>query len=575
MPFLNAAPFIGEAIESVRAQTLREWELLLVDDGSTDDRSRIAAGYAAREPDRIRVLCHPDRQNRGIAASRNLGVEAARAPLIALLDADDVYEPRRLELHANRLEEDAGLGVVISRELYWRTWAPRAERGPDPDDRVVGPAVEPGRRYEAPGFIVAQLLTAGAPLPPTCSVTFRREAFRRLGGIPEAFRGHYEDQVLFCKLLLESPAFVLGDVLARYRQHEGSVTQGNSPAQSAPGSPATLARARFLRWLVAHLEERRLLLPELRAWVHDQLQRVEQDLALERSAPGAAPGRSLIAGVGAFLPAAAARPLRRARRLFKERRIRREVARRIRQWPMSRSQVALSDVRDYWNARIDDTKLSDHPRGSLGFYEALDAYHLEKCDYLLREVDFAAWSGRDVLEVGCGSGLDLLRFARAGARTTGVDLSPTAIDLAAGYCRAAGVEAQVMEADGACLPFAAASFDLVYCMGVLPFAADPVAIVAEAHRVLRPGGEAIFMVYNRRSWMNLVATLTGRRKGHTDAPGFHLYTHAQFDRLLYTFPERRIVAERFPGPSGHRRALPGVLWRPYGWHLLAFCRKDS
>jgi SAM-dependent methyltransferase len=247
--------------------------------------------------------------------------------------------------------------------------------------------------------------------------------------------------------------------------------------------------------------------------------------------------------------------------------------------------------RAYWDARIDDTKLSDHPRGSLGFYQALDAYHLEKCDYLLRRLDFGAWSGRDVLEIGCGSGLDLVRFARAGARATGVDISTTALDLAAGYCRVAGVEANLVEADGASLPFGPASFDLVYCMGVLPFAADPAGIVAEAHRVLRPGGQGIFMVYHRRSWMNALSMLTGRREGHTDAPGFHLYTRQEFDRLLDPFPERRIMAERFPAPSPRRqgvagfavnralipvlRGLPDIFWRPYGWHLLAFCRKAA
>jgi SAM-dependent methyltransferase len=248
-------------------------------------------------------------------------------------------------------------------------------------------------------------------------------------------------------------------------------------------------------------------------------------------------------------------------------------------------------VRAYWNQRVDDTQLSDHPRGSLGYFEALDAYRLEKCDYLERVIDFPAWAGREVLEVGCGPGLDLVRFARAGARVTGLDIATRAIDLAREYCRTAGVEARLVEGDAASLPLRAESFDLVYCMGLLPFVPEPAAVVAEAHRVLRPGGRAIFMAYNQRSWMTLLARLRGGLGGHSDAPAFRLYDARAFEALLSAFPERRLLTERFPSVSGRHQgaagaifdrclvpvsaALPKAWWRPLGWHLLAFCRKPG
>src|SRR5690606_28181582 len=93
--FLDAERYLNEAIRSVFDQTVSNWELLLVDDGSSDASSTIARCHAAAMPERIRYLEHSGHENRGMSASRNLGIRTARGRYVAFLDADDVWLPDR------------------------------------------------------------------------------------------------------------------------------------------------------------------------------------------------------------------------------------------------------------------------------------------------------------------------------------------------------------------------------------------------------------------------------------------------------------------------------------------------
>src|SRR4029079_4043003 len=89
--------------------------------------------------------------------------------------------------------------------------------------------------------------------------------------------------------------------------------------------------------------------------------------------------------------------------------------------------ATIDEVRTYWDRHIHDLEITQHPAGSRGFFEDLDQYHFEKLHHLLRLVDFNGYAGRRVLELGCGAGVDLARFAKGGAIVTGVDLAPSAI----------------------------------------------------------------------------------------------------------------------------------------------------
>ena len=250
----------------------------------------------------------------------------------------------------------------------------------------------------------------------------------------------------------------------------------------------------------------------------------------------------------------------------------------------------IEAITNYWNHRIHDLEMTEHPVGSKEFFADLDDYRFDKLHYLPRLVDFGAFRGQQLLEVGCGIGTDLVRFAKGGARVTGVDLAPTAIALARQNFALNGVAAEDLRvANGEALPFAGATFDAVYGHGVIQYTSDAPQLIREMHRVLKPGGTGIFMVYNRVSWLNALSKVMKVALEHEDAPVLKKYSIGEFRELLTPFTETRIVPERFPVKSrlhkgwkgvafntmfvGTFNALPRALVRPLGWHLMAFCKK--
>jgi SAM-dependent methyltransferase len=254
------------------------------------------------------------------------------------------------------------------------------------------------------------------------------------------------------------------------------------------------------------------------------------------------------------------------------------------------STVANIDrVREYWNRHIHDLEITTHPVGSRGFFDDLDQYHFEKLHHLLRLVDFDGYCGRRVLEVGCGAGVDLARFAKGGAEVVGVDLAASAIDLARANFEQQGLSGEFRVADGEALPFPESSFDFVFAHGVVQYTTNPQRLVDECRRVLKPGGEAVFQVYNRISWLNGLSKLMKVGLEHDDAPVLLKFSIAEFKTLVSGFRDVRIVPERFPVRSrlhggwkgavynglfvGTFNALPRSLVQRFGWHLLAFCRK--
>jgi ubiquinone/menaquinone biosynthesis C-methylase UbiE len=249
----------------------------------------------------------------------------------------------------------------------------------------------------------------------------------------------------------------------------------------------------------------------------------------------------------------------------------------------------ISRIAAYWDEHIHDLAITSYPAGTREFFQQLDEYRYDKLNYLSRLVDFDGYKGKNLLEIGCGAGIDLVRFARGGAKVTGIDLSKTAIDLASKNLEQSEQNADLRVMNGECMQFADNTFEVVYAHGVLQYTADSAKMIDEIHRVLRPGGEAIMMVYNRHSWLNLMRNVTNVPLEHEAAPVLKKFSVSELKQLLHPFQDYRIIPERFPvktklhsGWKAHLfnsvfvrvfNLMPKRWIRPFGWHLMAFAIK--
>ena len=244
--FLDGERFLREAIDSVFAQTHERWELLLVDDGSGPAASTIAREYASRAPARVRYLEHDRHENRGLSASRNLGISAAGGAYTAFLDADDVWLPDKLRDQVAILESRPDVGAMYGNALYWYGWTgDLADVARDfyPSLRVSdGTVLDPPRLLE-------RLLTGTALVPCAHSLLTRTAVLRRVGGFEERFRGMFEDQAFYAKLMLAERVLVVDRSWERYRQHPGSMCA----VADAAGTTRD-AHRRYLEWLEHYLD---------------------------------------------------------------------------------------------------------------------------------------------------------------------------------------------------------------------------------------------------------------------------------------------------------------------------------
>lgn len=208
LPVYNAAPYVEKAINSILQQSFLDFELLLLDDGSTDNSSYIVREYAKKD-ERIRLI---QRENRGLIATLNEGILLARAPYIARMDADDVSLPYRLEIQFRYMEREPKLVALGSAIQYINEFG------------------KPYRRKKYPaGENVSKALLWGAPLAHP-SVMLRTLAVRDVGGYPSEFT-HAEDYALWLRLQSRGRIDNVPNVLLYYRIHKYSVSHINALQQ--------------------------------------------------------------------------------------------------------------------------------------------------------------------------------------------------------------------------------------------------------------------------------------------------------------------------------------------------------
>ena len=162
---------------------------------------------------------------------------------------------------------------------------------------------------------------------------------------------------------------------------------------------------------------------------------------------------------------------------------------------------------EQWTADPCGEVVADGETGTRAYFESLLLNRDKYASWLHDSLGYRETASLDVLDVGCGQGTDATRYAQAGARVTGMDLTPRHVELATKHTAAMGLDVTIVEGDAESMPFADASFDRVSSNGVLHHTPDMPAALREVCRVLRPGGEARIIVYNRSSlhyWFNQV-----------------------------------------------------------------------
>lgn len=249
--FLNEERFLPEAIESVMQQKYANWELILVDDGSTDKSSNMALTYARHYPGKIIYCEHEGHSNKGLSASRNAGIAASKGELVAFLDADDVWTADKLQNQVELMQRFPEAAMLCEASEYWNSW-----HNQDKEDIVIQVGKKQDELFYPPHLleILYPLSDGAAPCPSGLMV--QRSILEKHKGFEAHFTGKYqlyEDQAFLHKIYLNEPVYISSACHNRYRQREGSIVQ-----KVVKEGEYHAVRWYFLTWLQQYVEQKNI-----------------------------------------------------------------------------------------------------------------------------------------------------------------------------------------------------------------------------------------------------------------------------------------------------------------------------
>lgn len=202
----NAARYLSAAINSVLTQTYADWEIIVIDDGSTDGTSSVVRSYSPKLGAQLRYVYQA---NRGVSAARNRGIREARGEFVAILDADDVWLPARLARGVAVMDSSPRVGLVHSRIA-------RINSDGTIFDYLVFPA-----RYQS-GMIAVDLYTRRANIL-SATVLLRKRCLNDVGNFDETMHT-CEDRDLWFRLAEHYEVAYIDEILAHYRVNTGGAT---------------------------------------------------------------------------------------------------------------------------------------------------------------------------------------------------------------------------------------------------------------------------------------------------------------------------------------------------------------
>lgn len=241
--------------------------------------------------------------------------------------------------------------------------------------------------------------------------------------------------------------------------------------------------------------------------------------------------------------------------------------------------ASLDDVKNFWTQNLNGLKfLESFPQNAEQFWTASDFrykyhYHLPPLFDRIAE----AYPGAKLLEIGCGMGDDTAQWAKRNMKVTAIDLTEPAVECTRKRLQVCGLDAEVKTGNAEYLDFPDNTFDIVYSFGVLHHSPDTPKTIEEARRVLKPGGKALIMLYNRNSLNYVIHRILSYPfdgSKQDPCPVEHTYTRDQIRELFRNYAKCEITVDYLFG-TGYgivNRMIPGplhrLLGRNMGWHLM-------